>query len=448
MLYRLTRDLVRLGLRAFFRDIEVRGAENLPSDGPCIVAANHFNSMIDPFLLLAMLDRPLCFIAKAPLFKVPGLGWFLRRFGCIPAHRSQDAGYAKEKNEALYAAAAAALGSGPALAIFPEGKSHSEPHLTEFRHGAAKIALETEALRGGVRIQLVGLHYERSRSFRGRVLLQLGPPIAAAGYLEKYRSDARAATGSLTDELQARLSEMILTAETREVLRLADLLARMRALQEMGRPHETGEAFDRKKLILERYRLLRDRVPDEVERLRLQLARYEGLLSRIGLNEEQVGADYRIGRVVRSAAANTFLLAVTLPFLAVGIATNFIPYLLSWIVARVASPLPDRRATGGFGAALVAFPLGWATVGVLVGRRWGIPAGVAAAAVGPLSGALALHVMDRWHRVLVETWGLWMAILRPSARALLRRMRRRALARADRLLALAIDAGPAGAGSP
>jgi 1-acyl-sn-glycerol-3-phosphate acyltransferase len=448
VLYRLTRGLVRLGLRAFFREIEVRGAENLPADGPCIVAANHFNSMIDPFLLLAMLGRPLCFIAKAPLFKVPVLGWLLRRGRCIPAYRSQDPGYAKEKNEALYSAAAEALGAGPALALFPEGKSHSEPHLVEFRHGASKIALETEALRGGVRIQLVGLHYERSRGFRGRVLLQLGPTIAASGFLDRYRADPRTATAALTEELQARLSEMILTAETREVLRLADLLARMRALQEKGRPHETAEAFDRKKLILERYRLLRERVPDEVERLRQQLARYEAMLSRIGLNEEQVGADYRIGRVLGSAAANTVMLAIGLPFLAVGIATNVVPYLLAWSFARIASPLPDRRASGGFLAALVAFPLAWAAIGVAAAHRWGVPAGVAAALVGPLSGAVALQSMDRWHRVLMETWGLWMAIARPSARALLRRMRRRALARADRLLAIATGESPAASGSP
>lgn len=437
MLYRLTRRLVRLGLRAFFRDIEVRGAENLPPDGPCIVAANHFNSMIDPFLLLAMLDRPLCFIAKAPLFKVPILGWLLRRGRCIPAYRSQDPGYAKEKNEQLYAAAAEALGAGPALAMFPEGKSHSEPHLAEFRHGASKIALETESLRGGVRLQLVGLHYERSRGFRGRVLIQLGPPIAAAGFLERYRADNRAGTAALTEELQARLSEMILTAETREVLRLADLLARMRALQEKGRPHETAEAFDRKKLILERYRRLQDKAPQEVDRLRLQLMRYEQMLAQIGLNEEQVGAEYAVGRVVRAALINTLLLAVGLPFLAVGIAANFVPYLLSWIVSRWAGPLPDRRASAGFLAALVAFPLAWTAIGILVARPWGWAIALGTAAVGPVSGALALQSMDRWHRVLVETWGLWMAVARPGARALLRRMRRRALARADRLLALA-----------
>jgi len=222
----------------------------------------------------------------------------------------------------------------------------------------------------------------------------------------------------------------------------------MRALQEKGRPHETAEAFDRKKLILERYRFLRERAPDEVERLRLQLTRYELLLARIGLDEEQVGTEYRIGRVLRSAAGNTLMLALGLPFLAVGIATNFLPYLVSWLLARVAGPLPDRRASAGFLAGLVAFPLGWAAIGAAAGHRWGMAVGFAAAAVGPLSGAVALQAMDRWHQALVETWGLWMAIVRPSARALLRRMRGRALDRADRLLALATGETPAASGSP
>jgi glycerol-3-phosphate O-acyltransferase / dihydroxyacetone phosphate acyltransferase len=444
---RLTKGLVRLGLRAFFREIEVRGAENLPPDGPCIVAANHHNSMIDPFLLLAMLDRPLCFIAKEPLFRMPVLGWFLRRLRCIPAHRSQDPGYAKEKNDALYAAAAETLSAGPALALFPEGKSHSEPQLAEFRHGASKIALETESRRSGVRVQLVGLHYEQTRGFRGRVLLQLGPPVAAAGFLDRYRTDSRAGVAALTEELQHRLSEMILTAESREVLRLADLLARMRALQEKGRPHETAEAFDRKKLILDRYRILREREPHEVERLRLQLSRYESILARTGLNEENVGADLRVGGVLGSAVGNTLLLALGLPFLALGIATNFLPYLLAWLVAILSTRLPDRRASAGFLAGLAAFPLYWAGLAAWTGRRWGLDVGLGVAAIGPLSGVLALHSMDRWHEVFVQSWALWLSLVRPSARAMLRRMRSRALARADRLLALVAD-NPARIESP
>ena len=436
LLYRFVRGLLRWGLRAFFREIEVRGAEQLPLDGPCIVAANHHNSMLDPFLLLVALDRPLCFIAKAPLFRMPILGWFLRRLRCIPAHRSQDAGYAKEKNEGLYAAAAEALAGGPALAIFPEGKSHSEPQLAEFRHGASRIALEAEALRGGVRLQLVGLHFEDTRGFRGKVLVQLGAPVAAAEFRDRYAADAREGVAALTAALQSRLSEMILSAENREMLRLVELLARMRAMQEEGRPHETGEAFDRKKLILERYGVLRERAPREVEALRAGLDRYEALLERLGTREEHVAAEYRVGPVLRAAAANTLLLALSLPFLAVGMALNLPPYLASWLVSRLAGRLPDRRASAGFLSALVAFPLFWGAVGWAVARRWGVPLGLAAAALGPVSGMPALQFMDRWHRSFVQTAGLWMAVTRPAARAQLRRLRVRLLARADRLLDL------------
>jgi glycerol-3-phosphate O-acyltransferase/dihydroxyacetone phosphate acyltransferase len=441
LLYGFARGLFRLGLRAFFREIEVRGRENLPLDGPCIVAANHQNSLIDPFLLVASLDRQMCFIAKAPLFKAPVLGWLLRRLRCIPAHRSQDPGYAKDKNEQLYRAAAETLAGGPALAIFPEGKSHDEPRLAEFRHGASKIALETEALRGGVRIQLVGIHFEKTRGFRGKALVQMGPPVAVAEYQERYVADAHATVAALTADLQARLSEMILEVESREVLRLADLLARMRAIQETGRPHETVEAFGRKKLILERYRLLRERAPGEVEALRLQLVRYEALLHRLGIRDEQVATDYRIGRVLRFAAGNTVQLVVGLPFLALGIAANYVPFLLCGLVSRLAGPRPDRRASAGFLSGLVAFPVFWAALSLVIGHRWGIPVGVSTAAVCPLSGLFALQGMDRWHRVFVQTWGLWMAVARPSARALLRRMRRRALARADKLLSLLPQVG-------
>jgi glycerol-3-phosphate O-acyltransferase / dihydroxyacetone phosphate acyltransferase len=432
--YAFVRGLLRWGLRAFFREIEVRGADNLPRDGPCIVAANHANSMLDPFLLLVALDRPLCFIAKAPLFRVPVLGWFLRRLRCIPAHRRQDAGYAKDLNEGLYAAAAETLAAGPALAIFPEGKSHSEPQLAEFRHGASKIALETEVLRGGVRLQLVGLHFEETRGFRGKVLIQLGPPIAASEYRGRYAADPREGTAALTADLQARLSDMILTAETQDVLHQADLLARMRATEEIGRAHRTEEAFDRKKLILDRYRLLRERAPREVEALRAGLDRYEGLLGRLGMREEQVSADYRVGPVLREAGLNTLLLALGLPVLAVGLAANLLPYLLSWAVSRVAGRLPDRRASAGFFAGLIAFPLFWAAIGWAVARRWGVPPALAAASLGPLSGALALQAMDRWHRILVQTGGLWMAVTRPTVRLHLRGLRKRLLAQADRLV--------------
>ena len=439
LLYSGLRGLLRLGLRAYFHEIEVHGLENVPADGPCVVAANHHNSMIDPFLIVAAGRRPLAFIAKAPLFSMPIVGTILRGMGCIPAHRSQDPGFAKEKNEALYGAAVKTLASGRMLAIFPEGKSHSDPHLAEFRHGASKIALEADALQGGVRIQLVGIHFEETRGFRGKALLQFGPSLPLAGWKERYAADPRAATAALTDELRARLSEMILSAESHEILRSAELVRKMDVL-ERGRPGDLKQDFDRRKFILDSYRELREKAPREVEALRTDLARYRETLDLLGVRDEEVAADYRFGRVLGRALARTSALALGLPFVAAAIVLNLPPYLLCDALAKALSKTRDQRAGAAFMLALLLFPLSWAALGY-AGWRLGGPA-LAAGTVGAatLTGLLSLRWLDAWHRLLRDAWGLWTAIALPAARATLRRLRARALARVERLAAT--KAGP------
>lgn len=431
--YRLVRGLLRLGLKAYFREIEVRGLERLEAPGPCVLVANHQNSMIDPFLIIAAVDRPVCFIAKAPLFRQPVLGSVLRALRCIPAHRSQDPGYAKEKNDELYEKAAGTLAAGPVLAIFPEGKSHSEPELAEFKHGAAKIALEAEQRRGGARILLAGLHFLRSRGFRGRVLVEIGAPVVLEAYRERYAKDAREAVAALTAELHERLTELLRTAESHEVLRLAGLLARMRAL-EVGGPDPLPEAVDREKRILDACRALKASAPAEVEALHVDLKRYEDRLRLLGVRDDQVAADYRFGRVAGYVLRNLVLLLLGLPFVAAGLAANAVPYVLAWCVSRLFSGGPDQRATAGFLSALVLFPAAWAAIGWAAWGRGGGPALAAALALAPLAGLAALHGMDRWHRVFAETRGLAAAIALPAARATLRRLRRRCLDRARRLM--------------
>ncbi len=432
ILYSCLRGVLRLGLRAYFHEIEVHGREGVPAEGPCVVAANHHNSMMDPFLIVAACPRPLAFIAKAPLFRAPILGWVLRGMGCVPAHRSQDAGYAKEKNQALYEAAARTLASGRLLAIFPEGRSHSDPGLAEFRHGASKIALEAETKSGGVRIQLVGLHFEELRGFRGKALLQFGPAIALDGWKARYAEDPRAATAALTDELRARLTDMVLAAESHEILGLAELVRKMDVL-ERGEPADLKGEFDRRKFILDSYRELRGKAPREVEALRNDLVRYRQTLDLLGVRDDQVAEDYRFGRVLARALARTLALALGLPFVAAALVFNFPPYLLCDGLARMLARTPDQRAGAAFMAALLLFPAAWAGIGYAGWRLGGTPLALGAVGAATVTGLLALRWMDAWHRLLGEAWGLWTAIALPGARATLRRMRARALARVERL---------------
>lgn len=430
--YRFVRRLLRFGRRAFFREVETHGLENVPADGPLLLLANHHNGMIDPFLLISTAERPVTFVAKANLFRVPVLGWFLRNLHCMPAWRGEEKDYSKEKNQALYEAGAARLLAGDAIGIFPEGRSHTDPSLAEFKFGASKIAFEAEAKGARVRVQLVGIHFEKTRGFRGKVLLQFGPPVTLEAHRERYAQDPREAIGALTADLHARLSQHVLTAENEELVRLADLVERMGVLDAEG---ESGlkAVFERKKALLEGYRRLREVAPAEIDELREDLRAYHGFLRSLGVRDDQVAADYRLGRVIRYALRNTLALLAGLPFVAAGLVGNLAPYLAAYGAAKLGKTLDDRTGIA-FMASLLAFPAWWAGLALGAGLLAGGWGAAIAAAGAPITGAVALAWMDRWHAVLRETWGLWTALWMRRARAKLRAVRARILARLEKLI--------------
>ena len=104
-----------------------------------IVAADHQNALVDP-LLLGLLPRRLVPVAKAPRFRHPLIGPFLRLVGALPVHRRQEGGTDPARNRAMFAAATAHLGAGQAVLIFPEGVSQPGPALMPLRTGAARDA--------------------------------------------------------------------------------------------------------------------------------------------------------------------------------------------------------------------------------------------------------------------------------------------------------------------
>src|SRR5439155_6402376 len=177
----LFRALFRLILRIFFRRIEVSGLEHVPRDGPVIFVLNHPSGLIDPAFLLCFALRRVSFLAKAPLFRMPVVGYFCRAFEAIPVHRRQDAGSDPSQNREPFDATRAVRARGGAIAIFPEGTSHSDPKLRPLKTGAARIALgAAAALPGAVPIQIVpaGLYYRAKRVFRSAALLHFGDPFA------------------------------------------------------------------------------------------------------------------------------------------------------------------------------------------------------------------------------------------------------------------------------
>jgi 1-acyl-sn-glycerol-3-phosphate acyltransferase len=126
--------------------ITVTGIENLPMTGPLVIASNHLNDA-DPGILCTRIRRPIAFMAKIELFRVPVLAQFLRGFGAFPVKRG-EADLSALRNANL------ALEKGLAVCIFPEGtREGAGEQLAEGWPGAALIAL-----RAGVPVLPVAIH--------------------------------------------------------------------------------------------------------------------------------------------------------------------------------------------------------------------------------------------------------------------------------------------------
>ena len=82
----------------------VEGLENIPAEGPAILASNHL-AVIDSFFLPLMLPREVVFLGKSDYVEGSGIkgrfiAWFMRGVGLIPVDRSggkADFGVPKEK---------------------------------------------------------------------------------------------------------------------------------------------------------------------------------------------------------------------------------------------------------------------------------------------------------------------------------------------------------------
>ncbi len=122
-------------LSHFVYRFKVTGDENIPTEGPAILACNHV-SFVDAVLLQAASPRPIRFLMDHHIFKVPVLGWLFKLAKAIPiAPRSEDpAAY-----EAAFTTAAQVLKEGDLLAIFPEGGITKDGTLQEFKGGIMKI---------------------------------------------------------------------------------------------------------------------------------------------------------------------------------------------------------------------------------------------------------------------------------------------------------------------
>ena len=114
--------------------VQVEGLDKLDPDGSYVVMSNH-HSLFDIPTVLSSLPFPFRMLAKASLFRIPFMGWYMSRVGYIPVER-EDPKKARESLES----AARRVASGLSVLIFPEGTRSEEGKVARFKRGGVNLA--------------------------------------------------------------------------------------------------------------------------------------------------------------------------------------------------------------------------------------------------------------------------------------------------------------------
>ncbi|MRN53403.1 lysophospholipid acyltransferase family protein [Paenibacillus monticola] len=191
MIYVICRGLLRF-IYAIVFPLKIVGKENMPREGGVLLCANHI-SLLDPITIGIKLDRQVKYMAKAELFKIPVLGWIIKKVGAFPVKRG---GVSKESIKT----ALKTLRGGNVMGIFPEGTRNSDAGVA--KKGAASFALRSGA--AVVPAAIVG-HYKLFR----RMTVIYGAPIDLSSF-DGAGSDSLEA---VTDVIMGRIYEMVKTGK-------------------------------------------------------------------------------------------------------------------------------------------------------------------------------------------------------------------------------------------
>ncbi|MGN6255905.1 MAG: lysophospholipid acyltransferase family protein [Solirubrobacterales bacterium] len=166
--YTLARIVLTIPTILIYR-LRAIGVENVPKEGPLVLAPNHFSQM-DHFFVGVYLKRKIRFMAKSQLFGPRVLTYIYQHGGVFPVRRGHHDEEAIETARIL-------VDQGEMLLVYAEGGRSRSGKLGEPKPGIGRIALET-----GAPVVPVAIHgSERVRGWRRlrfpRVTIQFGEPL-------------------------------------------------------------------------------------------------------------------------------------------------------------------------------------------------------------------------------------------------------------------------------
>ena len=395
MIRRIIVALVRFALRIYFKHIEVTGLEHVPLDSPVIFVLNHPNALVDPVFLLSLAPRRVSFLAKAPLFRLPVIGYLVRELDSLPVYRRQDEGEDVSKNQETFVAARKLLATGGTIGICPEGVSHNDPGLKPIKTGAARISLGAVSTNEVKNLKIVpaGLYYTSKTSFRSSALLYFGNPIPVQPVeLDEHGNPPREAVRELSDRIEKALREVILDAQQNEALQTISRAERI--FSSTGNDAESESLTEELQLqqrFIKAYMVLQNTQPERLRQLEVKMIRFEEELSQAGVDPDDLAPPPSTLDVFWRIVKRSLMFLILLVPALLGTVVHYPAYRMGgYLAKKLSKNSDDVVSTIKIISAMLLFPLTWIAISLVLNVALGWLPAVAALVVIPMCGYVAV----------------------------------------------------------
>lgn len=167
LIYRMARYVLPLYYRWVYK-LKIVGCENIPQNGPVILASSHVNARDPLFLGLGCKPRQVHYMAKASLFKNKFVGFILRYAGAFPVERGTGGEDALQEAYDL-------LNENRVVGVFIEGTRSKDGQLLKPKTGVSLLAYKTHAT--VVPVSIIGKGGTCPERFKNKMMVNIGKPI-------------------------------------------------------------------------------------------------------------------------------------------------------------------------------------------------------------------------------------------------------------------------------
>lgn len=204
--YRFFRGCVALPIRLFMR-VKVSGRDNLPKQGPYILAVGSHQTALESFAIPVYFgDIQVHFFAKAELWKFRIMAWFMNATGQVPVKRRSASG---SKNPAVDAGVKV-LNDGEVLLVYPEGTFTRDRFVHRGRTGVAHMSMQADV--PIIPVGLVGMERLNPSGLwmrPGRAEIRIGKPIDPKDFYSLSMADV---SWSASEERAKHITNVVMNS--------------------------------------------------------------------------------------------------------------------------------------------------------------------------------------------------------------------------------------------